>query len=50
MVINALMSKMTFMMERLGYTADRAKLEVQRIQDESKVGPEVIDRLDDFGA
>lgn len=47
---NALMSKMTFMMERLGYTEDRAKLEIQRIQDERKVGPEVIDRLDDFGA
>lgn len=50
LVSNALMSKLTFMVERLGYTEDQAKLEIARIRDESKVGPEVIDRLDDFGA
>ena len=50
LVNSALMSKLTFMMEKLGYTEDRAKLEIQRIRDESKVGPEVFDQLDAFGA
>ena len=50
LVNSALMSKLTFMVEKLGYTEDRAKLEIQRIREESSIGPEVIDRLEDFGA
>ena len=49
LVSNELMSKKTFMMERLGYTEERAKQELARIQEEKTRGPEAIDLLNDFG-
>lgn len=50
LVSNGLQSKFTFMTETLGLTPEQAQAEIQRIKDEGTMGPEVIDRLDAFGA
>ena len=50
LVSNGLQSKFTFMTETLGLTPEQAQAEIQRIKDEQAIGPEVIDKLDGFGA
>ena len=50
LVNSGLMSKITFMMEKLKYTEEQATLEIERLKKESKIGPEVFDNLNTFEA
>ena len=50
LVNNGLQSKYTFLTETMGLTPEQAEAEIKRIKEEQAIGPEVIDRLDGFGA
>ena len=50
LVNNGLQSKYTFLTDTMGLTPEQAEAEIKRIKDEQAIGPEVIDKLDGFGA
>ena len=50
LVNNGLQSKYTFLTETMGLTPEQAQAEIERIKAEGRMGPEVIDQLDAFGA
>ena len=50
LVNNGLQSKYTFLTDTMGLTPEQAEAEIKRIKDERVIGPEVIDKLDGFGA
>ena len=50
LVNNGLQSKFTFLTETMGLTPEQAQAEISRIKLEGRVGPEVFDQLDAFGA
>ena len=47
---NGVMSKLTYMTQTLGMTEDEAKIELQRIADESAVSGSMLDLLEVGGA
>lgn len=50
LVNNGLQSKYTFLTDTMGLTPEQAAAEIKRIKEEQAIGPEVIDKLDGFGA
>lgn len=50
LINSGLQSKFTFMTKTLGMTSEQAKAEIERIKAEGRVGTEVFDSLDAFGA